>query len=67
MKRFMLLLMLFAPFASMAQIDDVYFVPKKEKNSVTVKSTEESFFVDAEEYYEEAGSETDFMVEEIVF
>lgn len=64
MKRFMLLLMLFAPFALMAQIDDVYFVPKKEKNPVTVKSTEESFFVDAEEYYEEVGSETDFMVED---
>lgn len=64
MKGFMLLLMFFAPFVSPAQIDDIYFVPKKEKNPATAKSCEESFFVDAEEYCEEGVSETDFMTED---
>ena len=61
MKRLMLLLMLSAPLASMAQVDDVYFVPKKEKSSFAAKSSDESFFVDVEEdspYFEEQSTWT---------
>ena len=57
MKKFAFLLMLIIPLASIAQ-DDIYYVPKKAKKVLVVKSAEDSYFVDAddtgyEEYEEE--------------
>ena len=46
MKKFALLLMLVYPVLTWAQADDVYFVPKKEKKVLVVKSAEEVYFVD---------------------
>ena len=58
MKRLVLFLMLFVPLASMAQFDDVYFVPKKEKKTVVERSSEGSYFVDVEDYYESEFTDT---------
>ena len=46
MKKLLLLLMLITPVLSWAQIDDMYFVPKKEKKVLVVKSAEEVYFTD---------------------
>ncbi|MBR3916286.1 MAG: hypothetical protein IKJ49_03990 [Bacteroidaceae bacterium] len=59
MKRVVLFLLALIPFVSMAQYDEVYFVPKKEKKTVVIKSSEECYFVDAEEYVSNDASEYD--------
>ena len=46
MKKFVLLLMLFSPLFAWAQADDMYFVPKKEKKVLVVKSAEELYLAD---------------------
>lgn len=56
MKRFVTFLMLAAPLLSYAQVDDIYFVPKKEKKVLVIKSSDESYFVDAEEYVTDEGT-----------
>ena len=45
MKKFALLLMLVYPVLSWAQVDDLYYVPKKEKTVLVVKSAEDVYFV----------------------
>ena len=45
MKKFVLLLMLVYPVLSWAQVDDLYYVPKKEKTVLVVKSAEDVYFV----------------------
>ena len=59
MKKFALLLMLVYPFITWAQVDDVYFVPKKEKKVVVVKSAEEVYFVGDDDMLVEEVYETD--------
>ena len=61
MKKVFLFLMLVSPLLSVAQVDDMYFVPKKEKKVLAVKSAEEIFMVDevdsleyTDEYVDEA-------------
>ena len=63
MKKVFLLLMLVSPLLSMAQVNDMYFVPKKEKKVIAVKSAEEIYMVDdvdsleyVDEYVDEAGN-----------
>ena len=63
MKKYALLLLLVYPLITWAQADDLYFVPKKEKTVLVVKSADEVYFVgdndvvvesyvdDDEEYY----------------
>ena len=48
MKKAFLLLMLVSPLISIAQVDDMYFVPKKEKNVLVVKSAEEIYMEDVD-------------------
>ena len=49
MKRFVSYLLMFVPLLSFAQVDDIYFVPKKETRVLVVRSTEEAYFADADE------------------
>ncbi|MDO5461500.1 MAG: hypothetical protein Q4F44_07640 [Bacteroidales bacterium] len=51
MKKIAFLLMLLFPLANIAQ-DDIYYVPKKAKKVLVVKSSDESYFVDADEEVE---------------
>ena len=48
MKKVFLLLMLVSPLLSIAQVDDMYFVPKKEKKVLVVKSAEEIYMEDVD-------------------
>ena len=65
MKKLVLFLLLTSPLLAFAQVDDMYFVPKKEKKVLVVKSAEEIYMVDevdsigyvdeyADEYVDEA-------------
>lgn len=45
----MLLLLMLSPLAVFAQVDDIYFVPERETRVLVVRSTEEAYFVDADE------------------
>ena len=63
MKKVFLFLVLLSPLLSVAQVDDMYFVPKKEKKVLAVKSAEEIYMVDdvdsleyVDEYADEAGN-----------
>ena len=60
MKKFALLMMLVYPVLTWAQADDVYFVPKKEKTVLVVKSAEEVYFVDDDALVEDV-YETDYV------
>ena len=59
MKKLVLFLLLTSPLLSWAQVDDMYFVPKKEKKVLVVKSAEEVYFADDDnlvtdvEYYDD--------------
>ncbi len=46
MKKFAFILLLISPVLSWAQTDDMYFVPKKEKKVLVVKSAEEVYFAE---------------------
>ena len=58
MKKIAFLLMLLFPLANIAQ-DDIYYVPKKAKKVLVVKSSDESYFVDADEEVDEVYEEVD--------
>lgn len=51
MKRIFFLLALLLPLSSIAQVNDIYFVPKKEKKMVAVKSAEVNSFADIDDKY----------------
>lgn len=51
MKRCMLLLAILLPLISLAQVNDIYFVPTKEKKTVVVKSAEVNSFADIDDNY----------------
>lgn len=51
MKRIYLFLALFLPIATIAQVNDIYFVPTKEKKVVVVKSSEVNSFADIDDNY----------------
>lgn len=51
MKRYSLLLALLLPLTSVAQVNDIYFVPTKEKKTVVVKSSEVNSFADIDNNY----------------
>ncbi len=46
MKKFLLFLLMTTPLFTWAQVDDMYYVPKKEKKVLHVKSAEEVYFAD---------------------
>ena len=46
MKKLVLFLLLTSPLLAWAQVDDMYYVPKKEKKVLVVKSAEEIYMVD---------------------
>ena len=46
MKKFLLFLLMTTPLFTWAQVDDMYYVPKKEKKDLHVKSAEEVYFAD---------------------
>ena len=58
--------MLVYPVLTWAQVDDVYFVPKKEKKVLVVKSAEEVYFADADEVFVEDVYETDYYDDDAV-
>lgn len=64
MKSLVLLLLLVAPFVSKAQ-DDVYFVPKKAKKVLDVKSSEGSYFSDDVEANSEGSYTASYSDEEV--
>ena len=51
MKRCILLLAILLPLISVAQVNDIYFVPTKEKKTVVVKSSEVNSFADIDDDY----------------
>ena len=46
MKKLVLFLLLTSPLFALAQVNDMYYVPKKEKKVLVVKSAEEIYFAD---------------------
>lgn len=58
MKKILLLIFVFAPLVSWAQVDDIYYVPKKKE--LVIKSSGETYFSDVENYR----TDVDVMVEE---
>ncbi len=60
MKKIAFLLLLTFPLAIFAQVDDIYFVPKKEKKVLVVEGAEDAYFVDADEL---AGGDADVVVD----
>ena len=57
MKKIISLFLMLSPFAVLAQVDDIYFVPERETRVLVVRSTEEAYFVDADDYYNTAGED----------
>ena len=54
MKKLVLFLLLTSPLLALAQVNDMYYVPKKEKKVLVVKSAEEMYLVDdTETVYED--------------
>ena len=51
MKRYLLLLAILLPVISVAQVNDIYFVPTKEKKAVVVKTSEVNSFADIDDGY----------------
>ena len=51
MKRYMLLLAVLLPVISVAQVNDIYFVPTKEKKVVVVKNSDVNTFADIDDSY----------------
>ena len=51
MKRYMLLLAVLLPVISVAQVNDIYFVPTKEKKVVVVKNSDANAFADIDDCY----------------
>ena len=49
MKKIAFLMLLTFPMTLFAQVDDVYFVPKKEKKVLVVEGAEDAYFIDADE------------------
>ena len=64
MKKLVLFLLLASPLLALAQVNDMYFVPKKEKKVLVVKSAEEIYLVDDVENVDNGGEYTDEYVDE---
>ena len=61
MKRFVLLLLLINPILSWAQVNDMYFVPKKENKVLTVKSAEDFYLIDDNSIIVEESDSVDYL------
>ena len=61
MKKLVLFLLLSTPLLALAQVDDMYFVPKKEKKAVVVKSVEEVYLADDDNVVLEDADEMDYV------